>query len=119
MNASECVATGGVSGDGWAGTLTISGSMSVTRTSAGVTDYTLTCSGATPASTSQTRVTFNLAPTPGGGGAGGGGSGGGSSGGGGSFDGYLLLGLLLGIATRMRRAALLQHGAFRHTKAAA
>lgn len=63
-NAMACFAAGGSSGDGWAGSTALSGTMSVTSSSAGSATYSITCTGATPAATAQTTVTFasGLAP---------------------------------------------------------
>jgi hypothetical protein len=41
--ATQCTAGGGVSGDGWSGTLPNSGTQAVTETAIGVVTYTLTC----------------------------------------------------------------------------
>lgn len=41
--ASQCVAGGGIGGDGWSGTLAASGSQPVTESAPSVTTYTLTC----------------------------------------------------------------------------
>jgi hypothetical protein len=100
-NANACFAAGGANGDGWAGSLALTGTMSLTSASAGPTTYSVTCTGATPASTSQTTVTFTAAPGTGGGGNGGSNSGGGS-GGGGALDRYYVLMLLLVVIARMR-----------------
>ena len=43
-NATQCVAAGGVAGDGWTGTLAASGTVLVTETTTGTVTYTLTCS---------------------------------------------------------------------------
>ena len=103
QNANDCSASGGVSGDGWAGSVSLSGSMSVTRSTAGATIYSITCTGATPASTSETTVTY--ATSTGGGGTGGSGGGGGG-GGGGRLDFLLLAALasmmLLTVTQRQR-----------------
>lgn len=54
-NATSCAASGGESGDGWSGTLPISGSQTVDESSAGPVTYTLTCqfSGGRTASASE------------------------------------------------------------------
>jgi hypothetical protein len=85
-NANACVATGGSDGDGWAGSVSLSGSMSVTRASSGSATYSITCTGATPASTSVTTVAFVDAPGTGGGNS----DNGAGGGGGGALDRYLL-----------------------------
>ena len=53
QHASQCTALGGGNGDGWSGTLPLSGSMSITEPAAGNFTYTLTCAGAPPADTAQ------------------------------------------------------------------
>jgi hypothetical protein len=103
-NANACFATGGSGGDGWAGSVSLSGTMSITRPSAGSSTYSITCTGAVPASTAQTTVAFSAAPGTGGGNNGGSSSGGG--GGGGALDRYSLLLLLLGLIARRRSTAL-------------
>jgi hypothetical protein len=86
-NADSCSATGGNSGDGWAGTLALSGSMTVTETTAGTVTYSITCVGAPPAATASTTVVVVTAAPPAS-----------SSHGGGRLDPLLLalLGVLLG-----------------------
>lgn len=93
-NANACVASGGANGDGWRGSLSLSGTMTVTRADPGSSIYTITCTGAPPASTAQTTVTFSAAPGTGGGGGGGGG---------GSLERYVIAFLLLLTAGRMQR----------------
>lgn len=96
LHAVSCTASGGVSGDGWTGTLPLSGSMQVTESTAGTDTYVITCSGAPPAAKAQVSVTFD-GPSS---------SGGGTHGGGGSMDGLtlaLLSWLLLQKRTRERR----------------
>ena len=94
-NASACTASGGDASDGWAGSLPLSGSMSLTESAAGSFKYAITCTGAPPAATAQAAVTFSAAD-----GSGGDDSGGGhSSGGGGSLD-PLLLATLCGLLLR-------------------
>jgi hypothetical protein len=93
-NANACVASGGANGDGWRGSLSLSGTMTVTRADPGSSIYTITCTGAPPASTAQTTVTFSAAPGTGGGGGGGGG---------GSLERYVIVFLLLLTAGRMQR----------------
>jgi hypothetical protein len=83
-NAAACYATGGSSGDGWAGSTALSGTMNVTSSSAGSATYSITCTGATPAATAQTTVTFASASGTSGEIGGSGSSGGG--GGGGALD---------------------------------
>jgi hypothetical protein len=103
-NADACFAAGGSSGDGWAGSVSLAGTMSVTRSSAGSSTYEITCTGAVPAATAQTTVAFSAAPGTGGGNNGG--SSGGGGGGGGALDRYSLLLLLLGLIARRRSTVL-------------
>jgi hypothetical protein len=42
-NATQCTAGGGVSGDGWSGTLAASGSQPLTESSPGIVTYTISC----------------------------------------------------------------------------
>jgi hypothetical protein len=102
QNASECSASGGGSGDGWSGTLALSGSMSVTESSAGAFVYSLECSGAPPAATADATVDFTASSSTSGDAS----ATGGGKGGGGALD-TLLLSLLsvLGLL-RWRREAL-------------
>jgi lysyl endopeptidase len=62
--ATQCTAQGGVSGDGWTGTLAASGAQSLTESATGFTNYTLNCAypGGKTARTSVS-VTW-LGPTP-------------------------------------------------------
>jgi hypothetical protein len=102
-NASACTASGGASGDGWSGSLSLSGTMSITESTAGSFGYSLVCTGAPPAASAEAEVEFTAASVTVTGSSGGtGSSGSGKSGGGGALDPWciLLLGLLL--ATRRR-----------------
>lgn len=63
-NADSCVASGGSAGDGWTGTLSSSGSMTVTETSVGTVTYSITCAGAPPAATASTSVVIKTAANP-------------------------------------------------------
>jgi hypothetical protein len=63
-NADSCSATGGTAGDGWTGTLSASGSMTVTEPSAGTVTYDITCAGAPPAATASTSVVIVKAAAP-------------------------------------------------------
>jgi hypothetical protein len=96
QNANACSATGGTSGDGWTGTLALSGSKSITEMSAGQVTYGITCTGAPPAATAQAVVTYSASSS-------GTGSSSGSSGhgGGGAFDARWLLLLAIALATRL------------------
>jgi len=71
QNADTCTASGGANGDGWSGDLSLSGSMRITESSAGSITYGITCTGAPPAATAQTTVSFADAPSAGGKGGGG------------------------------------------------
>jgi lysyl endopeptidase len=89
-NADSCSATGGSPGDGWTGSLTPSGSMTVTETSAGTVTYSITCAGAPPAATARASVIIVTAAA----------AAAGSSHGGGSIDPLLLslLSVLVGVS---------------------
>ena len=63
-NANSCVASGGTPGDGWMGTLSTSGAMTVTETSVGTVTYSITCAGAPPAATASTSVVIKTAAAP-------------------------------------------------------
>ena len=62
--ATACTAGGGVSGDGWKGTLAVSGSQSVSESSASVVTYVLSCaySGGRTAKTTATVSWLGLTP---------------------------------------------------------
>ncbi|MGB6487379.1 MAG: hypothetical protein WBE91_10890 [Steroidobacteraceae bacterium] len=60
-NVSPCVATGGISGQGWSGTLAASGSFPVTVTQTGLTPYTLTC-GTAPRTATSTVYVYGVSP---------------------------------------------------------
>lgn len=63
-NGTQCTADGGVSGDGWTGTLATSGTKSLTETSANLVTYTLSCAYS-GGRTAKTSVTVSwLGPTP-------------------------------------------------------
>jgi hypothetical protein len=101
-NASECTASGGASGDGWSGTLPLSGSMSVTESSAGSFAYSLECSGAPPAATAKATVNFTASSS----GSSGAGAAGGGGGGGGALEPIFLLILsALGLKRWQREAS--------------
>jgi len=65
--ATSCSATGGVTGDGWAGAKAVSGSAAVKASAAGVVAYTLTCLAGSATAKATTSVSYNA---PGGGGGG-------------------------------------------------
>jgi hypothetical protein len=60
-NVGPCVATGGNAGDGWAGQQPTSGSLSLTATRVGITQYTLTC-GPTARSATSSVFIYGVAP---------------------------------------------------------
>lgn len=95
QNADACVGSGGTNGDGWSGSLSLSGTMNVTSASAGSMTYSVTCTGAPPAATADVTVVFSAASSSGGGGGGGGG--------GGAIDSYQALFLLTLLAMRAHR----------------
>jgi hypothetical protein len=78
QNASACTASGGSGGDGWSGSLSVSGQMSLTESSAGDYAYGITCSGAPPAASAQVHVQFTGTSSSGGSTSSGGGGGGGA-----------------------------------------
>jgi large repetitive protein len=95
-NSAGCTATGGDAGDGWSGSLALSGSMKVSEPSAGTRTYGITCTGAPPAAIAMATVSFTNAASSS--------SGSSSSGGGGGSLGSLSLMLLaVAVAGRLRR----------------
>jgi lysyl endopeptidase len=63
-NGTQCTAGGGVSGDGWSGTLAILGTKSLTETNANFVTYTLSCAY-NGGRTAKSSVTVSwLGPTP-------------------------------------------------------
>lgn len=92
-NANACSATGGDPGDGWTGSLALSGSMTVNETSAGTVTYSITCTGAPPAATASTSVVIVTAAATGS-----------SHGGGGSLDPLFLLLLGVPVGVSLARA---------------
>ena len=99
-NATTCVASGGQSGDGWAGAQSVNGTANVTPKAAGTITYTMTCSSGPNSVHAVAQVTASSAPSSGNGGSSG--SGGGS--GGGALDVISLLSLLTMIGLRQRRS---------------
>ena len=96
QSASACTASGGGNDDGWSGTIALSGTMSVTETTAGSFTYGILCSGAPPAASAKAEVEFRAASvTPGAGG---------KSGGGGAMDFSSLLVLALMVSWRLHDA---------------
>ncbi|NJD31743.1 MAG: hypothetical protein FIB04_07645 [Gammaproteobacteria bacterium] len=61
-NANSCVASGGTTGDGWAGTRPTSGEVSLTSSAAGAVRYAIRCSAGPLASESAVQVTYAAAP---------------------------------------------------------
>jgi hypothetical protein len=59
-----CTASGGASGDGWAGTVftTVGGGAMVTESTAGTYTYTVNCTGASLSASSSISLTFTNAP---------------------------------------------------------
>ena len=99
-NAAACTASGGSTGDGWTGSLAVSGSMTVTEQSAGTVTYSITCTGAPPAATASASVSIVTATAPAPAST--------SSHGGGAIDSWSLMGLggLVGASlVRRRRGA--------------
>ncbi len=91
-SATTCLASGGQSGDGWAGNKSINGTANVTPNSAGMITYTLTCSSGSRSVQASAQVSAISAPSSGGG-----------RGGGGELDVISLLSLLTIIGLRQRR----------------
>jgi hypothetical protein len=60
--ATSCIASGGVSGDGWAGSRAASGSFQLTEQSAGQVAYALKCSSAGSAGSASVSVSWELIP---------------------------------------------------------
>ncbi len=95
-NAATCVASGGQTGDGWAGTKALSGTANVTPTSTGTIIYTMTCSSG-PKSAQATAQVIATSSTSSSSSSG--------HGGGGALDKMSLLSLLMIIGLRCRRTA--------------
>ncbi len=62
QSANSCVATGGVSGDGWAGTRSASGQFAVTSGLPGGVEYVIRCSAGPLSADSRVLVTYAAAP---------------------------------------------------------
>ncbi len=88
-NATACSASGGQSGDGWAGAKSVSGTASVTPKAAGTITYSMTCSSGPKSAQAMAQVTATSAPS-----SGSVGSSASGGGGGGSLDLISLLSLL-------------------------
>jgi hypothetical protein len=59
-----CVGAGGVSGDGWSGAHSNSGSLALSESAAGTYQYVLVCGTGTQAVQAEAVVTFSLPPNP-------------------------------------------------------
>jgi hypothetical protein len=59
-HATSCVATGGESGDGWSGSVGISGSKDLTSYDGGTVTYTLTCSNASRSASARKQLDWAL-----------------------------------------------------------
>jgi len=92
-DATSCQAAGGVSGDGWSGTLALSGSMTVKESQAGSVSYDIACVGIPPAATAKATLSFTASSSTSGSGT----SSGDGGGGGGSLD-WLDIAALAGLA---------------------
>ena len=94
QNATACIASGGQSGDGWAGNSSTNGTATVTPNAAGTIVYTMTCSSGPKSAQANANVIVN-SPL--------------GSGGGGALDPISLLSLLtmMGLRGRALRAAAL------------
>lgn len=60
--AQSCSATGGMSGDGWSGTLAASGSLQLTETTGGQVSYGVRCTAGTLIGNARTAVSWTLQP---------------------------------------------------------
>jgi hypothetical protein len=58
QSTSACTASGGVSGDGWAGSLPLTGNIQLVENAAGTDTYRIQCTGATSSVASQVTVQF-------------------------------------------------------------
>jgi hypothetical protein len=76
QRASSCAALGGGTGDGWTGSLPLSGVMHVAENLAGSYTYQIECTGVTPAANAQVTIDFTSASGSASGGSGSGGGGG-------------------------------------------
>ncbi len=101
-NATTCSASGGQSGDGWAGAKSVNGTANVSPMAAGTITYMMTCLSGPNSVHAIAQVTATSAPSSGSGGSSS--SSGGGGGGGGSLDVISLLSLLTMIGLRQRRS---------------
>jgi hypothetical protein len=90
-NAATCLASGGQSGDGWAGTKSVNGTSNVTPNAAGTITYAMTCSSGSKSVQAMAQVIATSPPS--------------SGSGGGALDMISLLSLLTMIGLRQRRSA--------------
>lgn len=96
-NADACSASGGQQGDGWTGSLSPSGSMSVTEMAPDTVTYSVTCTGAPPAATATTTIVIKSAPVTT--------TTSSSHGGGGALDLLFLLSVALPLGMRVKTLA--------------
>jgi len=94
VGGTACTATGGSAGDGWSGTVALSGNMSVSESTAGAYTYTLSCTAADQVATAQATVVVSDSESSGASGG---------SGGGGAIDATEIVILLAAIGARFRR----------------
>lgn len=87
QHASSCTGSGGESGDGWAGSLPLTGAMHITEGDPGSQTYDIECIGATPAAKAEVTIDFTNGSASGSGGSGSSGGGGG----GGTIDEVMIL----------------------------
>ena len=101
QNADACTATDGANGDGWSGSLSLSGSMQLSESRIGAITYGISCTGAPPAASAGVTVTFSGVAAPAAE----------SKGGGGALDTLTLL-MMSGIlgAGAMQRRRCMQSG---------
>jgi hypothetical protein len=62
QNANSCVATGGVTGDGWAGARPTSGQITVTANAAGTAEYAMRCTAGPLSAEANVSVLYDPAP---------------------------------------------------------
>jgi hypothetical protein len=97
QHANSCAAAGGVPGDGWTGSLPLTGTMQMSESSAGSDTYQIVCTGLAPAAQAEVSIDFTTASTSS---SGSGSSGSSKSGGGGAIDELLLVFLSLVLLLR-------------------
>jgi len=89
-NVATCLASGGQSGDGWAGAKSVNGTANVSPNVAGTITYTMTCSSGSKSVQATAQVVASSPPS--------------SHSGGGALDAISLLSLLTMLGLRRRRA---------------